>query len=131
MCLRFGLERMLFQCFRTQVQIADAGGLFFPIFADPGLPALPGSSVSPGKRQRRNIGITGFNAIVGILGQYPDEAGGKRWPGHAIEYISFDLLPVFQRQRHIAAIVERFFQSDANIFFFSFQFVEYDDGVGL
>jgi hypothetical protein len=71
-------------------QIALARGLLFPIFADPGLPALSGSRIPAGEGKCRDIGIGNFHFLRGILGKNSHKTGGKGRTGRPIEQITFD-----------------------------------------
>jgi len=45
------------------------GGLLFPVFLDPGFPALAGGGVAAAKSERSDVGIGDFLAISESLGK--------------------------------------------------------------
>ena len=108
--------QLLFQRFRVQTQIRFAGSFLRRIFLHPRFPAFAGGSVASGKSKGRNFSVGNRKLFVRILRIKPNYRILQRRRCPAIEQIAFDLRSILPRDGHVAAIVERFFKRDAQLF---------------
>src|SRR5712671_4651430 len=106
------LERL-----RLERQTALASGLFLPIFANPGFPALACRWVAAGERECRNFGIGNLYSLVGIARQKSHERAFQGSASHAVEDVAVDFAAIFLGDGYVAAIVERLFQRLAKFAF--------------
>jgi len=92
-------------------------GLLFPVFLDPGFPALAGGRVAAAKSERSDVGIGDFLAISGIFGKTRTNEVLQRRTSDAIEDVAFENRAIFARQGYVTAVIECFFKRLAEFVF--------------
>src|SRR5579862_1643606 len=89
--------------------------LLLPVLAYPRLEGLARCRIPSGERQSSNLRVGD-----GQLGAFrrrndPDSRLGQRPPCPSVEYITGHGTPIFEGERHIAAIVEGFFERHVDL----------------
>src|SRR5271170_8432698 len=83
-----------------------ACSVLFPVLFDPSFEAFAGGGVASGEGQGGDVAVG--DSQLGALGGRDDADGGvgEGFAAAAIEDVAVDLAAIFQREGHVAAVVE-------------------------
>src|SRR5208282_2630438 len=96
-----------------------AGGFLFVVLLHPGGEALSGGGVASGEDKRGDVAV-GHGEFAGLtrllfFGHQANQAIREPRAAHlAVEDVAFDRAAVFERESHVATIVERLFERGAD-----------------
>jgi hypothetical protein len=96
--------------------VGFAGSFFRRVFFHPGFPAFSSSGVASGEGERCDIGVEDGDFFVRVFGVETDQGILERRRGAAVEEIAFDFGAIFAGDSYVAAVVEGFFEGDADFF---------------
>ena len=114
--LRLRMTGNLIQRFGFEGDVGLAGGFLDGVLFHPGFPAFAGGGVATGESESGDVGVGDGEFFVRVLGKKANDGIFQRGSGAAVEEIAFDFRSVFAGDGDVAAVVEGFFESDADFF---------------